>query len=693
MDGLRQRRPRESGAGALMPIFEIESNGKVYEVEAPDAKSAADALRNAGPPSAGGGLWDKAKGLYNAADAGVASAVAGAGGLIGDIPEWGARGIHAATNFVEDKLGMPRSPGPDFSKRTLPTAAQLSEHIQQNYYGGAKPYKPQNTAEEYAKTGGEFLAGAMVPGGPLARMANVALPAIATETAGQLTKGTPAEPWARGGTALVSGGLTGAATRPRAVDAIRGQMPPGVTPQMVDDAERLIADANTRGINLSWPEALSQVSGSPVMTNTMRHLEAAPQTEARMGQFFAGRPQAVQGAARQEFDNVAPVNNAPSTIGPAVGETAENAINDVRGAINRITEPDYAAAATVRLTPQEMARVRALPGYEEARTAVRGDPQLNRHVANLPDDSVGFLNEVKKQLDQMGQNARSPVAQNQNMQRAAGLGQDAEAVRDAGTRASRDYAMALTTQTQLRQQYLEPLLQGPLGKIAAKDTTTKNAINALFPSQPLANSADEIATTVGALAHRNPRAARDLVRAHVEGTFNEAARDLQTGANQAAGAKFRVRLVGNPQQGENLEAAVRALPNGDQTWAGFNRFLDILEATGTRQNVGSRTAYNTEFMRDQAASGLVGEAVKGVTNPIGRGAQFLADRYERYTLGRNLNELADILTNPASANYLRQIAQMPVTGGRAQQVAAAMLVALESSQSPRIGNAGGQPRN
>jgi hypothetical protein len=479
-------------------------------------------------------------GLGKALDAGVAGGVSQLVGLPRTLADLGARGIHAATNFVEDKLGLQQSAAPDLSKPFLPSSEDVSGFIQDTFYGGAQPYKPQTTAEEYARTIGEFVPGAAVgPGGVVARAANVVVPAVASETAGQLTKGSAAEPWARGSAAIVAGGVTSLASRPgTASRAIRNQLPEGVTPQMVDDAERLINDAARQGINLSWPEALSQTAQRPVLTNAMRHLEAAPQTEARMAEFFGNRPQAVEGAARQQFDNVAPVNPTPSTIGPAAGRAAEETANDVRGAINRYTDPDYAAAATVRLTPQEMARVRALPGYDEARAAVRNDPQLNRYVANLPDDSVGFLNEVKKQLDTAAENAGAPVNAQRNMQRSAGFEMDAGAVRDAGTRASADYAIALETQQRLRAQYLEPLLQGPLGKIAAKDTTTQKAINALFPANPLANSADEIATTVGALAQRNPRAARDLVRAHVEGTFNEAGQALQSGANQAGGAKF-----------------------------------------------------------------------------------------------------------------------------------------------------------
>jgi hypothetical protein len=447
-------------------------------------------------------------------------------------------------------------------------------------------------------------------------------------------------------------------------------------------------EAAQRGIRLAWPEALSQVAGRPVLTNMMRHLEASPQTEAQMAEFFSGRPQAVEGAVRGELDNIAPVNRAPSSIGPQVGRAAEETIGDVRGAINRTAEPFYRNAESVRLSPAEMQRVEALPGYQQARDAVRNDPQLNRYVAHLPDDSVGFLNEVKKQLDQAARAERNPINIQGNQQRVAGIERDAAAVRQTAQNASQDYATALGVESYARDRYLQPLLDGPLGKIAGRDTTTKNAIDALFPRNPLPNSEQEIGTAVSALANRNQRAARDLVRAHAESTFNEAARDLQTGPNQANGAKFRVAIAGNPQQRANLQAAVEALPNGQERWRGFDRLLDVLEATGTRQNVGSRTAYNAEINKAQGAGGLVRDATKIVGNPT-KLAQPLIDKYEQWKLGRNLSQLANILTDPNSAGMLRNLANAPRGDWGRAATAALRLVTYAEASRPKLE----QPRN
>lgn len=71
-----------------------------------------------------------------------------------------------------------------------------------------KFYEPKTIAGEYARTGGEFASGMLLPGGATTMLGkavtNVAMPAAASETAGQLTKGTSWEPYAR-----VAGGLAG----------------------------------------------------------------------------------------------------------------------------------------------------------------------------------------------------------------------------------------------------------------------------------------------------------------------------------------------------------------------------------------------------------------------------------------------------------------------------------------------------
>ena len=77
-----------------------------------------------------------------------------------------------------------------------------------NIIGG--DYHAESVPGQYAETAGEFLpAAAMGEGGVIPRLAQSVIPAVASETAGQFTKGTSMEAPARLIAALVSGAATG----------------------------------------------------------------------------------------------------------------------------------------------------------------------------------------------------------------------------------------------------------------------------------------------------------------------------------------------------------------------------------------------------------------------------------------------------------------------------------------------------
>jgi hypothetical protein len=535
--------------------------------------------------------------------------------------------------------------------------------------------KPQNQTEADTETAGEFLPAALAGPGSLLRklVTQEAIPAAASITAGRLTDQNPYVKALAG----FLGGVGGAAiSGPGSVEKlIRAKIPASVTEQDITRAGQLIEHANTRGVTLTWPEALSRVTGQPVLTDTQRILESHGQTRPQMQELFADRPAQIEQAARREFDNVGQAPAYPSTIGPEAGAAAQDTLGDVRKTINATAEPYYQRAAGVTLSPAEMTHVRAIPGWTEARDAVRNGPNAWR-VENLPDNSVGFLNAVKKHFDELAENAGSKFNPERSHETQATREMQASAVKQIGEVKSPDYQIALEIGREGRRQFLEPLLQGPLGRLAEKDMTTKKAIAALFPENPVPGTHNEIHDAVSALVQRRPAAAEQLVRAHVEMVFNQAARDLQGGANQFAGAKFASKLVGGAQQRDNLQAAIMALPNGDARWQGFERLLDIMAATGTRQPKGSLTAFNQLEVQSMSTGGLQEMASKGLSP--GKWMSFANDAFKSWTLGRNLDQIARIITDPRSGEALRQIVRIPPGSDRAL-VMAGRLIALGSA--------------
>ena len=595
---------------------------------------------------------------------GLSGMAGDAAAATGDVGAWIAEKLGASPETAETvrKVGRYATP---FGG--MLTTDEVREKITDPLMGDALKHKPQTTAGEYTKTGVEFLPAAVGNRASLLRRAaQVAIPAIASETAGQLTKDNPAiEPWARAAAAVFGGGVV-AATQPRTAAQTVSRATQGATPQQLDDAERLFRQAEAQGTPITRFEAVQQVTNGGTRAGDVQRVVEG---QGGLRDFMAQRPAQNEAAARQALDNITPPTNAPSTIGPAVGREAEGVVTDVRQGINRVTDPLYRASESTppqtgvgpnaprRVDAQTFQRIQQAPGWAEARDAVRNNPQLARYAQGMPDDSIAFLNEVQKYLATQADNAAGPMNAQRNQQISAGYGTDATTVRQAAEQASPEFAQAVQMQADLRQRFLDPLLQGPLGKIASRDTGTQDAINALFPRNPLPNSAQEIGRTVGVLARRNAYAARQLVRAHIESTFNQATKDLQSGANQFGGAGFVAKLRGNPQQAANLEASIRALPNGDDLWTGFDRFLEVLEAQGQRQRIGSNTSFNNEMLKDLSGGSVVGT---GATLAGGGGLQIpskVRDVVERWRLGRNVDEIARLITDPQGARVFRELAR------------------------------------
>jgi hypothetical protein len=544
----------------------------------------------------------------------------------------------------------------------LPSAKSIRQTVEQNITGPL--YEPQTVPGKFAGTMSE-----MVPGAGRRLITQAMMPGIASEAAGQVAESVAPDyaPLARG-VGAVAGGIAGAPFQraSSAEAAIRQNLAGNVDQATINQATQLMDDAAAIGVRLTWAEAIERVAPGAGLTNLQRVVESSKGGREVMAPMFAARPGQIDAAAGQTFDTIAHAAPNPSAIGPAVGRAAEDQIEGVRGIINRASEPFYTAAAAERIPAAQMGLIRRTPGWREARDAVRNDPQLARYVRGLPDNSIGFVDEVKKYLNAAAEHATQPVgAQGRNMQRSAGYSSDAQIMRDTAVDVSRTvpgnpYETALNIQSQGREQFLQPLIDGPLGKLAKRDITTQNAIDTLFPKNPLANSAAEIEQTMRALAQRHPYAALSLLRAHAESVFNEATRNLQGGANQFGGARFAKDIAGNPQQRANLEAAVRASgPNGDDVWQGFERFLDIVQATGTRQQIGSKTAFNAQDLKDLSSGGLMGNAAKTGASPS-KWLSVVSDAWSRWQLGGNLTELAHILTDPNSRRILTQIIDAPV---------------------------------
>lgn len=658
-DPIVKAAPSQSGGGMPWdsdPIVRAAKPSAVEDV----AKSAGSGLVR-GATSVAGFVGDMASGLGTVADTATPYVASGINRMFGTKLDEGP--VPKLRNPVAEAIGS------ESINRAIDTATGAP----------VTSYKPQTVAGEYARTIGEFAPGIVTPGGPVAKVVGgVLAPAIASETAGQAARHIAPELEAPARlVGAVGAGLGAAAlTRPQSATAAAARHMSNVTDADVLAAGRLMEEAASRSVPITWPEALAQTTGNAAsLTSLQRVVEGSERGGEVMRGFMSQRPAQMQAAGRAALDDVAaPVVN-PSTVGPQAGRAAQSVIDEGRGVINNATRPLYQAAEAQRLDPADFARINQIPAFQQELKALRADPIMGPQFAQHADDSVAVIDAIQKRVRDLADEAKG-ASQNFRADIIGGQRKDIVSAADA---AAPTYAQARQTQADFRERYLQPIIDGPLGKIAAKDTTTETAIQALFPRKPLPGSAGEVGDAVGALARKNPGIAERLVRSHAESVFDDAMRSNLSGPNEFGGAKFSSALIGNSEQAKSLEAAVRALPNGDVRWDGFRKFLDIAEATGQRQRIGSQTAFNKEFMDSLSKGGAIADAVPIIKSGGTALPGMIRERYAQYQLGKNTEQLARLITDPNALPVFRALAKSE--GARAQAATLRLLAIAQQGKA------------
>jgi len=169
---------------------------------------------------------------------GLSEGVAGLVGLPGTISDVMDTGLTALANKITGaNVELPKSPV---------SGEALNRGIS-NLVGGY--HEPQTVAGEYSRTMGQFAPGmVMGPQGLVPRLASTFIPAVASEAAGQATKGTAAEPAARVAGALLA--PVGVGLVKRTGSSLARALSGTAQPSVVDEVAPTIAQYKQAGGNL-----------------------------------------------------------------------------------------------------------------------------------------------------------------------------------------------------------------------------------------------------------------------------------------------------------------------------------------------------------------------------------------------------------------------------------------------------------
>jgi hypothetical protein len=357
-------------------------DGATYEITAPDGASEQDVLSfvqsqisSASVPqpkkpemSAGEVAADVAK----SAGIGVVQGGIGLATLPGNLEALGRAGVNAAA-------GMVGAQPPLSSETFLPTYNDWKQWVEDRT---GEFYKPKTTIGEYARTAGEFAP--LAVGGPAGlanRAARVALPAVASETAGQVTEGTSLEPWARMAGAFAGGMLPNTAAR------VVTPAPASPSRQgAIQTLEREGVDALTAG----------QRTGS----ERLRWIEDA----SKMVPGGGGRATAMQEKAAEQFTAAALRRAGVTNANRATTEVIDAAFTDLGNRFNQLASR-YDMVHSKKLSSDLR---KTLDDYN----AVTAEPFRTPLIKKVVDDFVGNQSMVKggRIPGEVYKNARSQLS-------------------------------------------------------------------------------------------------------------------------------------------------------------------------------------------------------------------------------------------------------------------------------------------
>ncbi len=276
-----------------MPIFDVEADGRAFEIEAPTLEAATQALATFTQQAQPDNTTPAGADILKSAGVGLGKGVIGLGGLPALALDYGTQGFdYLAGTKTNEQIGKPA--------REFAGPAALQGYAEK--FTGPF-YQPKTTPGHYAETVFS-MAPAMVggPGGLAARaLTRAVAPGVASEAAGQLTQGTELEPYARmGGAALGS-------VAPSALSRV-------VSPSPMS-AERLAA-ANTLRAEGIHPPA-SMVTGSKFQKAMESELGGSRYDDAitRMNEQFTAATLRRAGIQNETRATPAVVNAAEDRIG------------------------------------------------------------------------------------------------------------------------------------------------------------------------------------------------------------------------------------------------------------------------------------------------------------------------------------------------------------------------------------------
>lgn len=637
----------EDSPGSLRVSPDIQGMGERYGVPMASSKGRQRFVEEADEgPDTRGPITRKvndAANLTQDALAEAGAAVIGLPGMVSNLIGMGA-----------DKLGiLPKDQQPSFGGFIAP------EDVMEVVRKVIPEYRPQTKGGEYAKaaitgaTSGVLTGG----GGVIPALAGLG-GGLGAKFAGDAYPDNPLAPFLGG---VLGGGALGGGyswLKPSANSVASSVL--NDARNSFDRAQTLQQVSRRSGLgNLTAAESLN----SPYGLSVQRLIEQAPGGRGTRAVMQARGPAAAR-ASDAMIEALAP-GITPRQGAQMVDDAASGFVRSLENARSEGGGPLYKSAfqnsvgidTTPLLSAMRLAGERN-PAMRSTLDKLARDVMFDRN-GNQIADLEQIQNGLKVGLDDLIEQAVNGGRRSMKRE-LTGLKEDLLKITDTS---SREFANARVVWSELSKPISEAE-RSLIGDLMTDRSPTAGGKSLSDLAKTLLNPKNEtpadIRAAVQALNKQDPRAASVLVRQYLADKL-DGAKNAVKGDPSRLGGRFNAETLGavelQPRQAANIEAAIRALPDGDRVWDGFEKVFQVYRAQGNRYVPGSPTAYNTAVMQDLKTNGGLGPGgiLEGVTNPF----RWAGDRIQNFRLRSTYEVLDRVLSSPDSLQQLRLIAREP----------------------------------
>jgi hypothetical protein len=575
------------------PVFDPGSPAATADVAAELPGGARMVFRSGRPDRGPDRIAPVVEDILQSGASGVLRGVVGTPGLLGDVASLGPAaanlpGLAAGTSLdgLERRAAESRRMSREFQERLLgfavpeprdllPTGAGIQAWWGRNVLPW---YEPRTRVGRAAEHVGTFVGGAAGParlfGGTPAQVRDQALryglvPGAVAEGAAQTVEGSGYEDAVRAAVALgVMGGLAVHQARSAAPGRLMESQAGPLSDAEVAAARNLMAAARDlpsprgSGVELTFPEALHQVTGGRADLGPLMRAVASSPVGSEVAAALAARRDQIRGAFHGQIRELRPERLDRGEAVPRASEAAGEAVSDVIDSVGAFQQSLFDA-----LTAAPVPRVAITSLMRDPRFRASLERERNRPFGPLPRGgdvaNANVLDRVRRDLDHTAEQlswASEPDWA--EIARTIGLSRRVDRIASG----SPAYLHARDVEASLARDLTDPIERSRTQRIAEAATIgeVRSALSPRSPSEP-----GEIFRAINSIAGRDRPAAQHFAADQLTRLFS----DAMAQRSLAASAE---RFAVNPSRRAAAMEFVEGL--GPEQAARFRPFMDAFQA-------------------------------------------------------------------------------------------------------------------